>query len=69
MNLHPEIILSSLIYALLGIVIFCTAFYIVDKITPGHLWRELIEKHNLAIAVLAGCVALGICIIVAAAIH
>jgi uncharacterized membrane protein YjfL (UPF0719 family) len=69
MYLKPDVILSSLVYALMGIIIFCFTFYVVDKITPGHIWHELIEKHNIAVAIVAGCVALGICIIVAAAIH
>jgi putative membrane protein len=67
--MDPRILLSSLIYALLGILIFGIAFVICDKLTPGELWKELIEKQNVAIAILAGCVALGICLIVAAAIH
>ncbi len=67
--MNPSILISSLIYAILGIFIFALAFVICDKLTPGELWRELIEKQNLAVAILAGCVALGICIIVAAAIH
>jgi uncharacterized membrane protein YjfL (UPF0719 family) len=66
---HLIVLLNSVLYALLGVVLFGISFYIVDKITPGHIWHELIEKKNLAVAVVAGCAALGICIIVAAAIH
>ena len=60
---------TSILYAILGVVIFCITFVIVDKLTPFHLWKELVEKQNTAIAVVVGFVALGICIIVAAAIH
>jgi uncharacterized membrane protein YjfL (UPF0719 family) len=67
MDLH--ILLNSLIYAIAGIVIFAIAFVLCDKLTPGELWRELIEKQNMAVAVVAGAIAIGICIIVAAAIH
>jgi len=63
------ILLNSIVYALLGVLLFGVSFFIVDKITPGHIWHELIEKKNLAVAIVAGCSALGICIIVAAAIH
>jgi putative membrane protein len=67
--MDPKILLSSLIYALLGIVIFAFAFFLCDKLTPGELWKELIEKQNIALAIVAGAVAIGICMIVSAAIH
>ena len=67
MNL--TIILNSILYAFLGVVIFCLAFVLVDRLTPYQLWKELIEKQNVAIAIVVGLTALGICLIVAAAIH
>lgn len=62
-------LLNAMVYALLGIVIFAGAFILVDKMTPQDLWREISEKHNMALAVLVGLMSLGICIIIAAAIH
>jgi len=62
-------ILNSIIYAVLGVLIFCLTFFIVDLLTPYHLWKELVEKQNTALAIVIGLAALGICIIVAAAIH
>jgi len=67
--MNPVILLNSVIYALLGVVIFLAVFLLVDLLTPYHLWQELVEKKNLALAVVLGCAALGICIIIAAAIH
>ena len=57
------------LYAGLGILIFVVSFVLVDKLTPGNLWREIIERRNLAVALLAGSVAIGISSIIAAAIH
>jgi uncharacterized membrane protein YjfL (UPF0719 family) len=67
--MNSLIILNSIIYAFIGVVIFCVAFVIVDKLTPFNLWKELVEKQNMALAVVVGFAALGICVIVAAAIH
>ncbi len=64
-----NIILNSMIYAVLGIVIFISGFIIVDKITPYDLWKQLVEEKNVALAIVVGAAALGICIIIAAAIH
>jgi putative membrane protein len=63
------IVANSVIYAFLGVFIFCLAFFVVDKITPFELWKELVEKQNTALAIVVGLGALGICVIVAAAIH
>ncbi|HWP13441.1 MAG TPA: DUF350 domain-containing protein, partial [Ramlibacter sp.] len=38
-------------------------------LTPYNLWEELVEKHNVALGIVVGAVALGISIIVAAAVH
>ncbi|MFN7563595.1 MAG: DUF350 domain-containing protein [Prosthecobacter sp.] len=67
--MDTAILLNSLIYALLGVVIFITSFIIVDKLTPYDLWKQLVEEKNTALAIVVGAAALGICIIIAAAIH
>ena len=46
--LHPLSIGGTLLYALMGIIIFWAAFIIIDKITPYDLWREIVEKQNKA---------------------
>jgi putative membrane protein len=62
-------VVAALLYSSIGIVIFCLAFIIVDKLTPYDLWRELIEKKNTALALVVAGIAVGICLIIAAAIH
>jgi putative membrane protein len=64
-----QIISNSVLFALLGVILFVAIFFIIDKVTPYHLWRELVEKQNTALAIVVGFAALGICVIVAAAIH
>jgi uncharacterized membrane protein YjfL (UPF0719 family) len=67
--MDTTILLNSLIYALLGVVIFVTSFIIVDKLTPYDLWKQLVEEKNVALAIVVGAAALGIFLIIAAAIH
>jgi putative membrane protein len=45
------------------------AFLVIDLLTPGKLWDELSAKQNSAVAIVIGCVAIALGIIVAAAIH
>ncbi len=66
--LKPGAFFGSILYALIGVAMFWLSFLIIDKITPYDLWKELVEKQNLALAVVVGAMTLGISIIVAAAV-
>ncbi len=67
--LKPGAFFGSILYALIGVGIFGLCFVIIDKLTPYNLWSEIVEKHNVALAIVVGSMSLGICIIVAAAVH
>jgi uncharacterized membrane protein YjfL (UPF0719 family) len=60
---------AAFIFALLGILLFIIGFLVFDRLTPGSLWKELLEDQNTALGVLMGCVAIAIAIIIAAAVH
>ena len=67
--LKPAAFFGSIIYALIGVVIFWLCFVIIDKITPYDLWGEIVEKQNRALALVVAAMCLGISLIVAAAMH
>ena len=67
--LKPAVVLGSMLYALIGVVIFWICFVIVDKITPYDLWSEIVDKKNVALAIVVGATAIAIGMIVAAAVH
>jgi putative membrane protein len=67
--LKPGAFAGSIVFALIGVVIFWLCFIIIDKITPYNLWEEIVEKQNQALALVVAAMCLGISIIVAAAIH
>jgi uncharacterized membrane protein YjfL (UPF0719 family) len=60
---------NAVVFAALGIFVFVVAFVVIDKITPYHLWKEVVQEHNTALAILVGAMSIGICIIIAAAVH
>ena len=62
-------LLNAIIFAGLGIVIFVLSFMIIDKFTPFHLWTEIVKEKNTALAILLGAMSIGMCIIIAAAVH
>ena len=67
--LKPAVVFGSILYALIGVLIFGVCFVIVDKLTPYHLWNELVEKKNMALAIVVGSMCIAIGMIVAAAVH
>ena len=66
---NPLFALNAIVFALIGIVIFIGTFVVLDKMTPYHLWKEIVENKNLALAVLLGSMSIGLCMIIAAAVH
>ena len=62
-------VLNALVFAFLGVAIFGISFFLIELVTPYKLWKEIIDEHNSALAIIVGAMTLGICIIIAAAIH
>lgn len=62
-------ILAAVVYSLLGLVILGFSFVIFDKLTPGHLWKEVIMEKNLPLAVVVSAFTLAIAHIIASAVH
>ena len=67
--LNIKYIVGALVYSGLGILILLVAFWIIEKITPENLWKEIIEKRNTALAILAAAFMIAVAIIIASAIH
>ena len=68
-EIHWAPMIAALVYATMGLVIFGLAFVVVDRLTPYQLWKEIIDEKNSALAIVVGSVAIGISIIVSAAIR
>lgn len=63
-------VISAVIFAGIGLIVFVICFVLLDFITPkANIWKELIEKQNVALAIFLGAVAYGIATIIASAIH
>jgi len=69
MSIQLSNVVNAIVYAAIGIVIFAGSFLVLDKITPYNLWKEIVQEHNLALAILLGAMSLGLCVIIAAAVH
>ena len=61
-------ILGSIVYGLVGTAMAVFAAKVVDWMTPGSLFKQLTDEKNVPLAIFAGLMVLGICIIIAASI-
>ena len=67
--LKPGVFFGSMLFALIGVLIFWICFVIIDKLTPYDLWNEIVEKKNVALAIVVGAMCIAIGLIVAASVH
>jgi putative membrane protein len=63
------ILVTTLVFVILGLIVFSLAFLVIGKATPFSVRKEIEEDHNVALAVVIASVILGSAIIIAAAIH
>jgi putative membrane protein len=62
-------LLAEALYAIVGILIFGVAFWIMEAVTPFSIRKEIEEDQNTALAILMGAVIIGIAMIISAAVH
>lgn len=63
------LVLQTLVFAFMGIAIFGIAFWVIVKVTPFSVRKEIEEDQNVAMAVLIGAIIIAIAIVLAAAIQ
>jgi putative membrane protein len=59
---------SSAVFAGIGLVVFAIAFWLMTKIAPFSVKKEIEDDQNVALAVIMAGVLIGISLIIAAAI-
>jgi putative membrane protein len=71
MSANPmlNVFLNTLIYTVFGVIVFGVSFWLMVKVSPFPIRKELETDHNTAVAILMGSVILGLAIIIAAALH
>ena len=62
-------IISALIYSSIGIVLFALAFFVIVKIAPFSIRKEIEEDQNTSLGIIIGAVILGISMIISSAVQ
>jgi uncharacterized membrane protein YjfL (UPF0719 family) len=63
------VLATTLIFVLIGLVVFAVAFLIVVLVAPFSVKKEIEDDQNSALAIIIGALIIGISIIIAAAIN
>ena len=61
-------LLAAVVFALVGIAVMSLCFWLMLKLTPFSIVKEIEQDQNTALAIVMGSVIIGISIIIAAAI-
>ena len=61
--------LVTLAYTVFGIIVFGVAFWLITKLVPFSMRKEIEEDQNISLAILVGSVLLGLAIIIDSTIH
>lgn len=69
MNQMVDLIVETLVFTLIGLILFAVAFWIIVKVSPFSIRKELEDDQNIALGIVIAAVIIGIALIVSAAIH
>ncbi|MFN3490503.1 MAG: DUF350 domain-containing protein [Emticicia sp.] len=67
--LSLKYVYASVIYSLIGIFILVISFVILEKVTPENIYKEIVQKNNTALAIIAASFIIAVAIIISSAIH
>lgn len=63
-----EHLIAALLFGLVGIGMFVSALWVLHKVSPFSIEKELAEDHNVALSIVMGAMLIGLAIILASAV-
>ncbi len=69
LDIDGNAILQALIYSAIGIVLFGVAFFVIVKIAPFSIRKEIEDDQNTSLGIIIGSVIIGISLIISAAVQ
>ncbi len=62
-------ILSTIVYSIIGLIIYMIAFWLICKISPFSVRKEIEIDQNTSLGIIIGSVMIGLSIIIASSMH
>jgi putative membrane protein len=66
---HAKPIIDSIFYSVLGTAILCGLFYIIEKLLPFSMTKEIAEDQNTALGIILAAFIIGLAMIISSAIR
>ena len=63
------VLVTTLIFVFIGLVVFGISYFIIVKVSPFSVKKEIEEYHNTALAIIIGAIIIGVALIISAAIQ
>jgi uncharacterized membrane protein YjfL (UPF0719 family) len=63
-----NVVVQSVVFVVIGLVVFGIAFWLITKIAPFSIRKEIEDDQNTALGIVIGSVIIGLSIVIAAAI-
>ena len=61
-------IFSTIVYGLLGFVMFLFSLWVMERITPFSIEKKITEENNVALGIIVGAVVISLGLIYAAVV-
>lgn len=66
---HLRPIVDSILYSVVGAAILLAAFWLIEKVLPFSIAKEIAEDQNVGLGIILGAFILGLSLIISAAIR
>jgi len=61
--------MATVIYAVLGTVIFLAVIWVIETVTHFSIKKEIVEDGNIAVAIVLAAMVVSLAMIISAAMH
>jgi putative membrane protein len=68
MSTHVRPLVDSIVYSIVGTMVLGLSFYVIEKVLPFSMRKEIAEDQNVSLGIILGAFVIGLSIIIAAAI-
>lgn len=68
-ELHLAPMVGTIVYSILGCIVFYIGFFLFEKFTPFSVRKEIETDQNIALGIIIGSGMIALAIIIAAAIR
>jgi putative membrane protein len=66
---HLRPVVDAVLYSVIGSVVLLGSFWLIEKILPFSMTKEIAEDQNVGLGIILGAFILGIALIISSAIR